>query len=237
MGLIKSIKKRWKRLTYKPIKDNGLNNKILYEKHKDSLWLNIKVFGDNNEIIIKKPHKETKSLNISIYGDNCKVVIGEGLFSREPLYITMGQNHKFHGKIHNTQVEIGKNVWIEQAKIATFNSNNKISIGDNCMISSKVYFYNTDGHPIYDKDTEKLVNYVSDMTIGANCWIGYGATILKGVKLPNWTIVGWGSVVSKSIQKENCALAGNPARIVKEGLKWSRGGDMEYIENLRGRDE
>ena len=35
--------------------------------------------------------------------------------------------------------------------------------------------------------------------IGRNAWIGAGATIIQGVKIGRWTIIGAGSVVTKDI--------------------------------------
>ena len=50
------------------------------------------------------------------------------------------------------------------------------------------------------------------VTIGRNCWIGAGATILPGVILGDNTIVGAGAVVTKPFPTGNEILIGNPAR-------------------------
>jgi acetyltransferase-like isoleucine patch superfamily enzyme len=52
--------------------------------------------------------------------------------------------------------------------------------------------------------------------IGDRCWFGMNAIILPGVELGPQTIVGAGSVVTKSFPRGHCVLAGNPARIVRE---------------------
>lgn len=54
-----------------------------------------------------------------------------------------------------------------------------------------------------------------DVVIGEKCWIGMNSLILPGVILGPNTIVGGGSVVTKSFPEGNCVIAGNPAKIIK----------------------
>ncbi len=54
-----------------------------------------------------------------------------------------------------------------------------------------------------------------DVRIGENCWIGMNSMILPGVELGPHTIVGAGSVVTKSFPEGNCVIAGNPARVIR----------------------
>lgn len=49
-----------------------------------------------------------------------------------------------------------------------------------------------------------------------NCFIGAIVTILPGVTLARGTVVGAGSVVTKSIKEENQVVVGNPARVITE---------------------
>ena len=54
-----------------------------------------------------------------------------------------------------------------------------------------------------------------DVNIGKNCWIGMNSMILPGVILGEHTIVGAGSVVTKSFPEGNCIIVGNPANIIR----------------------
>lgn len=54
-----------------------------------------------------------------------------------------------------------------------------------------------------------------DVRIGKNCWIGMNSMILPGVELGEHTIVGAGSVVTKSFPEGNCVIAGNPAQKIR----------------------
>jgi hypothetical protein len=55
-----------------------------------------------------------------------------------------------------------------------------------------------------------------NVCIGKNCWIGINSVILPGVTLGDHTIVGAGSIVTKSFISGNCIIAGNPAKIIKD---------------------
>lgn len=57
-----------------------------------------------------------------------------------------------------------------------------------------------------------------DTYIGENCFIGGRSLILPGVRIGNSCIVGAGSVVTRSVP-DNCIVAGNPARILREGVE------------------
>ena len=211
--------------------ENSLEIKTDKFHHKSHI--KIRVVGHNNKIVLGKGAFLCRLLHMNIYGDNCSIIIGDNLQIGVSISICLGHNHPYHGKVEDVHCQIGDNVRMEDALITTVNSHHKISIGNRCLVSSHVTFYNTDGHPTYDQATHKLKNYVSDMIVSDDCWIGYHSTILKNAFLPRGTIVGWGSVVSKKFEKENCAIAGNPAKVVKEGLTWDFGGDMAYIENKK----
>ncbi len=127
-----------------------------------------------------------------------------------------------------------KNTSFEQAKIITFNSNSLIEIGENCMFSYGITLFHTDAHPILDYESKKIINKVRKMQIGNHCWVGAHASIMKNVIIPDDCIVGWGSVVGASINKHiepHCAIAGNPAVVVKKGITWDSNGSNGYVQN------
>ena len=107
----------------------------------------------------------------------------------------------------------------------------KIIIGNDCMFSYSVEVWASDAHSIIDKDSKKILNKVSKpLVIGNHCWLGCGVMLTKNACLANYTIVGAGSVVTKPFIQEYIAIAGNPAKIVKENVNWERCKTHDYVE-------
>lgn len=54
--------------------------------------------------------------------------------------------------------------------------------------------------------------------IGSDCFIGGRSLILPGIEIGDGCVVGAGSVVTRSVPPR-CLVAGNPARILREGIE------------------
>lgn len=61
--------------------------------------------------------------------------------------------------------------------------------------------------------------------IGKCCFIGTDALLLCGVTLGDHVIVGGGAVVSKDVP-DNTIVAGNPARIIRQGIMTTKYGQL-----------
>lgn len=92
----------------------------------------------------------------------------------------------------------------------------KVSIGSMCAISWNVTIMDSDFHE-YEMDN-KIQTATKEVTIGNNVWIGNNVLILKGVTIGDDAIVAAGSVVTKDVSS-GCAVGGNPAKIIKNGVK------------------
>ena len=93
----------------------------------------------------------------------------------------------------------------------------RITIGKNVLIASDVLI-TSENHGI---DPEKPDIYINQpltakpVSIEDNVWIGQKAIILPGVTIGKGSIVGAGSVVTKTVPAYSIAT-GNPAKIIKK---------------------
>jgi len=94
------------------------------------------------------------------------------------------------------------------------NFNGSITIGKGSYIGPNVGII-TANHDPEDLDSHEAGK---DVTIGEYCWIGMNSVILPGVEIGRHTIVGAGSIVTKSFPSGYSIIAGNPARLVREIL-------------------
>ncbi len=87
-------------------------------------------------------------------------------------------------------------------------------IGEDVQIGPRVQVY-TPVHPIDPAERRTGIEWALPVTIEDGCWIGGGAVLCPGVTIGRDTVIGAGSVVTRSIPPRVVA-AGNPARIIRE---------------------
>lgn len=110
---------------------------------------------------------------------------------------------------------IGKHVGLSQTALICHLS---ITIGDYVKMGAGVSVFDTDFHsldPDVRKSSEDMKHKAkAPVVIHDNVFIGAHSIILKGVTIGRNSIIGAGSVVTKSIP-ENQIWAGNPAKYIR----------------------
>lgn len=97
-----------------------------------------------------------------------------------------------------------------------------IDIGEDCMFAGKIVMMSSDMHAIIDNSTGSRTNCAKDIIIGKHVWFGSNVTCLKGVQIPCNVMVGNGSMLTAREYYENSVYAGNPAKLVRENITWTR---------------
>lgn len=163
-------------------------------------------FGDNMSILGR----------ISVIGPG-KIIIGDNfcMTSGEHINpISANIQASFFTDSSKAQIRIGDNVGMSSPRIWIHDG---LTIGNNVKIGGGVLFIDTDCHPIaYSVRRNSNEGTCSvPIVIEDDVWIGAQSIVLKGVTIGARSIIGAGSVVTKSIPSD-CIAAGNPCKIVKK---------------------
>jgi acetyltransferase-like isoleucine patch superfamily enzyme len=112
---------------------------------------------------------------------------------------------------NNAKVVIGDDVGMSGCTISAATS---ITIGDHVLIGSGCLITDNDAHPV-DPDARRagVAGAAAPVVIEDDVFIGARAIILKGVTIGRGSVIGAGSIVTKSVPAFSVA-AGNPARVV-----------------------
>ena len=136
-------------------------------------------------------------------GRNARVVLGR--------WSWVGHGSKI--RAHEGEVVLGaKSVLGQECTISAFQH---VSIGRECVIADRVMMIDFDHGTV---DVERPVRlqgiYKRDVRVGHNCWIGYGACVLRGVTIGDNCVVGTSAVVTRDVP-DNAVVAGVPARVLR----------------------
>lgn len=212
---------------------NGIISKIILRGGNNHIKINENVKGltnlyidvnTNTNISIGKDVRISDSLHIESKGvsgisklnimNNCR--LSNGL-------IRLYNNNNVSEILINEYCTFERNLELHA------NSGKKIIIGRDCMFSHDIDLWAGDGHSIFDVETGKNINSVyenlskknNELIIGEHVWISKGTFILHGTNIGDGCVVGAKSVV-KGIYPNNCSIAGNPSKIIKRNIAWSR---------------
>ena len=169
----------------------------------------------------------------------CIAIVGTGTSIENDAYIQnsvsdkskirIGNNCHIRGHLlvmkHGGDIEIGNYCFVgPQTNIWSAES---IKIGDRVLISHNVNIHDNIAHPL--DSTERHEDFVHIRTIGFqekvnipskaiiiedDVWIGFNATILKGVTIGAGAIIGANTIITKDVPSY-AVVVGNPPRIIK----------------------
>ena len=132
-------------------------------------------------------------------------------------------------------VRLGKNVFINFNSV--FLDTCLTTIGDRTLVGPNVSFY-SGTHPLDPviRQGTRGPELGKEIHVEQDCWIGGNVVILPGVTIGRGSVVGAGSVVTKSVPAFT-VVAGNPARVIRKidtamdpaqsGSEWSGWSDEQ----------
>jgi acetyltransferase-like isoleucine patch superfamily enzyme len=133
---------------------------------------------------------------------------GEVRFGR---FVWIGDGSKI--RCHEGVVEIGDKTVIGQE--CTISAYQRVRIGEQCVIADRAMFIDFDHGVVEVERPIRLQGiYKRDVEVGSNVWIGYGACVLRGVRVGDNAIVGTNSVVTRDVPA-NAVVGGVPARVLR----------------------
>jgi serine acetyltransferase len=113
-----------------------------------------------------------------------------------------------------TTLDLGPNGCVRLGEYALVNGarifcDAEIEIGDYALVSWDVVLMDAYRAPALGEEVPRPIR------LGRNCWVGFAACILPGVRIGDGSVVAARSVVTENVP-EQVVVAGNPARIVRE---------------------
>lgn len=113
--------------------------------------------------------------------------------------------------------DYGSNIFLGEKVFFNFNcvvlDVMPVRIGDNVIFGPAVQIY-TATHPLSASQRRHGLEFALPVDIGAEVWVGGGCIICPGVSIGPRSVIGAGSVVTRSIP-EAVFAAGNPCRVIR----------------------
>ena len=185
-----------------------------------STTLCIKLYPQINRMILKA-HGVVFGKNIQIPGKVSWLIRGARITIGDNFYLSSGNG------VNPIASNLQADVYVEPGAALTIGNNVGMSstrlwihesarIGNNVKIGGCVLITDTDAHPM-DYMARRSSNEgtkSAPVVIEDDVWVGAHCIILKGVTIGARSIIGAGSVVTKSIPAD-CVAGGNPCRVIK----------------------
>lgn len=182
--------------------------------------LRIKLYPHINRLILKA-NGAVFGKNLQIPGKVSWLIEGSKLNIGDNFYLSSGNG------VNPIASNLSADVYVEPGAALTIGNNVGMSstrlwihesarIGNNVKIGGCVLITDTDAHPM-DYVVRRSSNEgtkSAPVVIEDDVWVGAHCIILKGVTIGARSIIGAGSVVTKSIPAD-CVAAGNPCRVIK----------------------
>jgi acetyltransferase-like isoleucine patch superfamily enzyme len=158
---------------------------------------------------------------IAFIGPGCRLEVGPNAVLELGRWSWLGHGCKI--RCHEGRVHVGaKSVMGQECTISAYKH---VRIGEQCVIADRAMFIDFD-HGVVEVERPIRVQgiYTRECVVGSNVWVGYGACVLRGVRVGDNAIVGTNSVVTRNVPA-NAVVGGVPAKVIRmreapEEMSW-----------------
>ena len=125
--------------------------------------------------------------------------------------VLLAHDVQLHLRDRGAVIEVGEGTFVNHRTELV--AHQHVRLGRDCLLAWDVLVLDSDSHSVDGGPRSAPV------TIGDRVWIGCRATVLKGVTIGDGAVVAACSVVTGDVPA-GALVAGNPARVVREGVTW-----------------
>lgn len=215
--------------------------------------------GGENYIDIRKGVKVNGYLKIICNGHNNKIVISANCVFEDSNVIEIQAdcsninieescnfNNVYIKTFEYSCLTIGEKSSFRQNNLIYMYAYSNVQIGKDCMFSFNTTIQAGDGHSIFDINLKENINmnlktryngFLNNLILDNHIWVGRNAFLLgsgkKQTKIGQGSIIGAQSLV-KGKFSNNLIIGGNPAKVIRKNIAWSRKPFSNNINDCNG---
>lgn len=184
-------------------------------------------FNGSNNIIVIEDGVKMKNCVLKINGENTLFYLSK---SKHWYYLDITGNN-------NTAIYFGKNCFLNGRLVAVTSERQNIFIGNDGLFSYGITLRTADPHLVFDCETKHRINHSASVLLGDHVWLGQGAMLLKGTQIGSGSIIGAAAVCAGKKIPSNASYAGNPAKLIKQGVFFTNKCVHQWTEEMTAENE
>ncbi len=188
------------------------DNRIIADAQKSSMDGSKIIFNGSGNILVVEDGVKLGSSTVLFNGSNAVCYLSA---SKNPYYVNLTVNN-------NGCIFFGRDSYINGKMTLITSEQQNIIIGNEGLFSFGIFIRTADPHLMYDCGSGKRINPSKSVFIGDHVWIGQNVLILKGSTVGSGAIVGGAALLSNKLIPSNTACGGNPAKIIRRGVFFSK---------------